>query len=74
MPEPLSAAVAAEVRRLLDERGMSGRALALASGINPRAIDRKLAGASPFDVDDLEAIAPVFGVAAAELLAWAERR
>jgi transcriptional regulator with XRE-family HTH domain len=71
--EQLSRAVAQEVRRLLDERGMSGRALALAAGINPRSIDRKLAGTSAFDVDDLAAVAPVLGVAASDLLAWAER-
>lgn len=73
MPEQLSRAVAEQVRQLLADRGMSGRALALASGINPRSVDRKLAGQSPFDVDDLAAIAPALGVAASDLLAWAER-
>ena len=73
MPEELSRAVAGQVRRLLDERGMSGRQLALAAGVNPRSIDRKLAGTSPWDVDDLAAVAPVFGVAASDLLSWAER-
>jgi len=52
---------------------MSGRQLALAAGINPRSVDRKLAGTSPWDVDDLAAIAPVFGIAASDLLTWAER-
>lgn len=52
---------------------MSGRQLALATGINPRSMDRKLGGTSPFDVDDLAAVAPVFGVTASDLLGWAER-
>lgn len=73
MPEELSRAVAAQIRRLLEERGMSGRQLALAAGINPRSMDRKLAGTSPFDVDDLAALAPVFDITASDLLAWAER-
>ena len=72
MPEALSRAVAGQVRRLLDERGMSGRKLALTAQINPRSMDRKLRGDSPFDVDDLAAIAPVFGVTASDLLGWAE--
>lgn len=52
---------------------MSGRQLALAAGINPRSMDRKLGGQSPFDVDDLAAIAPVFGVTAADLVTWADQ-
>lgn len=63
-----------EIRRLLEDRGMSRRQLAEASGINLRAVDRKLKGESPFDVADLEAIAAVFGVTAAEIVAWAESR
>lgn len=72
MPEELSRAVAVQIRRLLEERGMSGRQLALAAGINPRSMDRKIGGRSPFDVDDLAAVAPVFGVTVSDLLRWAE--
>jgi hypothetical protein len=64
------------VRRLMAEHDItSNRQLALAAGINPRAIDRKLATSapSPFDVPDLVAIAAVFGTTASDLLAWAER-
>lgn len=73
VPEELSRAVAAQVRRLLEDRGMSGRQLALAAGINPRSMDRKLGGQTAFDVDDLAAVAPIFGVTPADLLTWAER-
>jgi transcriptional regulator with XRE-family HTH domain len=61
------------VGRLLTERGMSGRQLALAAGVNERAMARKLSGASPFDLADLEALAPVLDVTAAEIVEWAER-
>ena len=72
MPEQLSDAVAEQIRSLLRERNMTGRALGLAAGINPRSIDRKLAGSSPFDINDLAVIGPVLGVAASDLIAWAE--
>ena len=52
---------------------MSGRQLALAAGVNERAMARKLSGASPFDLADLEALAPVLDVTAAEIVEWAER-
>lgn len=73
MPEQLSKAVGSVVRRLLEERGMSGRALALAAAMNPRSMDRKLADVSPWDVDDLAAVAPVLGVTPQDLLTWAAR-
>ena len=73
MSEQLSRAIAGQIRRLLDERGMSGRALALAAGINPRSMDRKLAGETPFGFDDIAAIAPVLEVTATDLVGWAER-
>lgn len=72
MPEALSRAVAVVVARLMTEHGMSGRALALAAGINPRSMDRKLAGVSPFDLDDVAAIAPALGVTATDLIGWAD--
>jgi transcriptional regulator with XRE-family HTH domain len=72
--EQLSRAVSAEVRRLLDERNMSGNQLAKASGLEQTTIARKLRGVRSFDLDDLAAIAPVLGVEPHELVEWARSR
>lgn len=72
--EQLSRAVAAEIRRLLDERSMSGRELARRTGIPPRTVAAKLADRSPFDVDDLQVIAGVLEVDVTDLLSWAQRQ
>jgi transcriptional regulator with XRE-family HTH domain len=71
--EQLSRAVSAEVRRLLEERGMSGNQLAKAAGMEQTTIARKLRGARAFDLDDLAAIAPVLDVRVADLIEWAQR-
>lgn len=71
--EQLSAAVAAEIRRLLEERGMSGNALAKATGIPQSSVSNKLNGRHAFDVDDLQAICQVLDVQVADLLSRAER-
>jgi len=71
--EQLSRAVAAEIRRLLEERGISGRELARRTGIPSRTIAHKLADRTPFDVDDLQAIAGVLEVDVTDLLSWAQR-
>jgi transcriptional regulator with XRE-family HTH domain len=73
VPEQLSRAVTAEVRRLLDERGMSGRDLARRTGIPQSSIAKKLADKHPFDVDDLQAVAGVLEVDVTDLLSWAQR-
>jgi transcriptional regulator with XRE-family HTH domain len=71
--EQLSRAVSGEVRRLLDERGMSGNQLAKATGLEQTTVARKLRGARAFDLDDLAAIAPVLEVKVADLIEWAQR-
>jgi transcriptional regulator with XRE-family HTH domain len=71
--DQLSRAVAAEIRRLLDERGISGRELARRTGIPSRTVAHKLADRTPFDVDDLQSIAGVLEVDVTELLTWAQR-
>lgn len=73
MSEQLSRAVAGEIRRLLEERGMSGNALAKATGIQQTTIARKLRGEHPFDVDDLASICQALDVSVSDLMAWAER-
>lgn len=62
-----------EIRRLLDERGLSGRELARRTGIPQSSIAKKLNDRHPFDVDDLQAIAGVLEVDVTDLLAWAQR-
>lgn len=71
--ERLSAAVSDVVRRLLEERGMSGNQLAKASGLEQTGLARKLRGAVAFTLDDLAAIAPVLGVKVADIIEWAQR-
>lgn len=73
MPEHLAAAVAEQVRRLVEERGISGRALAQATGIPQRSLARKLAGSTAFDLADLEALCEVFGIRVTDVVSWAER-
>lgn len=74
MTEQLSRAVAAEISRLLEERGMSGNALAKATGIPQTSISGKLRGVSPFDLDDLQAICGALDVDVTDLLSWAQSR
>lgn len=71
--ERLSAAVSDVVRRLLEERGVSGNQLAKASGVEQTSIARKLRGARAFDLDDLAAIAPVLEVKVADIIEWAQK-
>lgn len=73
MSEQLSRAVADEIRRLLSDRGISGRELSRLTGIPPRTIAAKLADRNPFDLDDLAVICGVLEVDVTDLLAWAQR-
>lgn len=73
VPEELSRAVATQVNRLLDERGMSGNALSKATGMPQTSIAAKLSGRSRFDLDDLAAICAALGVTVSDLISWAER-
>lgn len=73
MPEQLAQAVAAEVARLLDDRGMSGRELARRTGIPQRSMAEKLAGRRPLDLDDVAAVCRALDVTVPDLLSWAER-
>lgn len=74
MPEQLSRAVAAEIRRLLDERGWSGRELARRTGIAQGTLADKLADRSGFDLDDLDRICGQLDVDVTDLLTWARRQ
>jgi transcriptional regulator with XRE-family HTH domain len=69
----LSAAVADVVRTLLADRGWSGRQLARETGINQASVARKLREDSPFDLDDLHAIAQALSVDLTDLISAATR-
>jgi DNA-binding Xre family transcriptional regulator len=73
MTEQLSRAVAAEIRRLLEERDISGNQLAKETGISQPSIARKLRGATAFDLDDVDLICAALGVKVADLLDWAQK-
>jgi transcriptional regulator with XRE-family HTH domain len=69
----LSAAVADVVRSLLSDLGWSGRQLARETGIHQATVARKLREESPFDLDDLQAIAAATHIDVAELISSALR-
>jgi transcriptional regulator with XRE-family HTH domain len=60
--------VAEEIRALLGRRRMSGGALAAAIGKSEMYVSRRLRGETPFDIDDLDAIATALGVEPGKLL------
>lgn len=68
----LADAVAAEVRRLLAERGWTGRELARRTGLPVTAVATKVAGTRGMDFATLHAIAQAFGVTVAYIVARAE--
>lgn len=66
--EPLDTSVASNVRAEMARRKASGRDLAIALGWSERTVRRRLAGDSPFTVDELTAVARYLRVPAADLL------
>lgn len=66
--EELSRAVLAEVQRLCQEQGVSGRELSRRTGIPTMTLARKLDGKHPFDLDDLPPIASALQVTIQQLM------
>lgn len=66
--------VAEEVRALLARRQMTGAELAAKIERSPMYVSRRVRGEVAFDLDDLQRIADVFGVAPADLLPSEENR
>jgi transcriptional regulator with XRE-family HTH domain len=64
----LRESVAEEVRVLLARRRMTASALARQIDRSQSYMSRRLTGETAFDVDDLEAIAAVFGVTPVSLI------
>lgn len=58
----LRARVAEEVRALMARRRINGVQLSKEIGRSNMYLSRRLNGSTPFDVDDLEALARIFGV------------
>lgn len=73
MTEAWSGAAAVEVKRLLDERGWSIRELARQTGIHPATLTTKLNGPSALDLDDVQKVCTVLGVAVTDLLPGVKR-
>lgn len=71
--EDLARAVSAQVRRLLEERGISGNQLAKASRIPQTSIAGKLRGATAFTLNELDNICSTLGVKVVDVIEWAQR-
>lgn len=73
--DQLSAAVAAEVRRLLEERGWSARELTRRTGISQPTLARKLRGqpGHEFGLDEVDAVCRAFEIQVEDLMKWAQR-
>lgn len=69
----LSSALSEVVRDLLSSRGITRREAATKAGIPLTTLQRKLAGASPFNAVELAALANVAGVTLTDLALKAER-
>jgi transcriptional regulator with XRE-family HTH domain len=72
VPADLAAAVAAELRLLVQQRKLSGRKLAELSGLPTSNVAAKLRGVRPVDMSDLARLAGALGVTAAYVVARAE--
>lgn len=65
---PLSKAVAKEIRKLLVDFDMTQTALAERMGMSEMWVSRRLRGAQPIDLNDLQLFAEVFGMTPGDLL------
>lgn len=64
----LTEALADEVRRLLDERGIRQHHVAAALGVTQSAVSDRLRGRTPFTLQDLERLRELLGMEPWELL------
>jgi transcriptional regulator with XRE-family HTH domain len=64
----LSDRVAEELRAVLARRQISASELARRTGLRQPYLSRRMTGAVPFNLDDLELIAPVLRIEVADLL------
>ena len=73
MAQSTSERTAARIRGLLGERRLSGRQLADRMGRPATTLARRLAGAYPWDLDELDAVAAALEVPVADLITPRER-
>jgi len=66
--QPLRERTAEEIRSLLARRRMSAAQLGRQMGVSQAYVWRRLSGETAFDLNDLEAIAEILGVAVVDLL------
>lgn len=71
--EDFARAVSAEIRRVLEERGMSGNQLAKAAGMDQSTVARKLRGTHAFTLNELDTVCSVLGIKASDVIEWAQR-
>ena len=68
MPQTLSGHVAANIRAELARQRRPQSELVTLLGLSPSAVSRRLSGQQSFELDEVEAIAGLFGVPVADLL------
>ena len=68
---PLHERVAAAVRAEMARYGITQVRLGQVLGITQQSVSRKRSGRTPYTIDELELVAPLFGMTADELLAAA---
>ena len=73
MDQTTAELTAGAVRAELARRRISGRAMARALGWSHGTTSRRLSGSSPFDIDELAAVAAFLGVPTSALLVDAGR-
>ena len=69
MTQTLSAAVAANIRAELARQRVSQFVVADRLGLSQAAVSRRLSGGTPFELDEVEAIASLLGVPLVDLIA-----
>ena len=66
--EALRARVSAAVSLLVEERGMTAQDVAESTGIDVRAVESRLSGLEPWDIDEMHSVACALGVDVVSLM------
>ena len=72
MPDNFSRRVGEEVRALMARHGVNQTQVAATLGIHQSAVSKRLTGRTPFDVNELAAVARFFRTTTANIIAAAE--
>lgn len=68
MPNPTLHPPVANIRAEMARRGLTGKDMADAIGCSPMSFSRRMSGATPLRVDELQAIADALGLPVTALL------